>query len=212
MVRSDLAHRFKQLTVMGDGVKRALIVDLCGTLILDNTTQAFLRVLAHTPWLRVRNRLLVGRLGAYANRIAGEDLARKLLIGSLKGRSSNEVELRAKAYVRNALSARGSDFVIRVIKAAQSDRVDVYLATASIEPIAIAVVNELNLTGYVSTQLEKNADGTLTGRIASDTTGKKWKELTSKHPDLDGAEISVYTDNVEDTDLRAVAEKFVFLG
>ena len=69
-----------------------------------------------------------------------------------------------------------------------------YLATATLDPIADAVVKELGLTDMVCSRLEYNRDGICTGRLALDLSGRKWHSLSQLIPSHD-RELVVYTDN-----------------
>lgn len=191
---------------------KAVVVDLCGTLILENTTHGYLASLPLSPYFAIRNRLLRSRLGQVINRMAGRDIAREQLILSLRGWSREALAESAQSYVRIAIAQKVSEPVRDALLAARSSGAKIYLATSSLQPIAEAVVQAFSLDGYIATALEFEDSGRCTGRILADVTGNKWRVICQRYPDVQSAEITVYTDNPEDTDLKQVAATFHYLG
>jgi hypothetical protein len=51
-----------------------------------------------------------------------------------------------------------------------------------------------------------------TGRLSMDVTGIKWRTLCDQFPEIESAEITVYTDNSEDADLMDAATSLHYLG
>lgn len=191
---------------------KVVITDLCGTLILENTTHGYLSSLSLPPYSAACNRLLRSRLGHIVNRLTGRDIAREQLIRSLRGWSREELAEFAQSYVRAATSEKISIPVRDALLQARKSGSKVYLATASLQPIAEAVVREFALDGCIATTLEFDRSGRSTGRILNDVTAKKWQTLCEQFPEIQSAEVTVYTDNPEDTDLRQVATVFHYLG
>lgn len=191
---------------------KVVIADLCGTLILENTTHGYLASLPFSPYLVARNRLLRSRLGQMANRLAGRDFAREQLVRSLRGWSIEELTRSAQSYVQAAMAERISVPVRDALLEARRNGSRIYLATSSLQPIAEAVVQMLALDGYIATTLEFDRSGRCTGKILNDVTANKWRTLCRTFPEIRSAEITVYTDNPEDTDLKQVAKVFHYLG
>jgi phosphoserine phosphatase len=191
---------------------KVTVVDLCGTLILENTTHGYLRSIPFPLHIALYNRLLQGRLGRIANRVAGRDVSREMLIGALRGWPYKRLAEHAQAYVRSAVKLKVSASVQQELMKARQEGARIYLATCSLEPIAEAVVGAFALDGYVASKLEFDSAYHCTGRISTDVTGIKWRTLCEQFPEIQSAEITVYTDNPEDVDLRGAATFFHYLG
>jgi len=178
-----------------------LVVDLCGTLILENTTREFVRSLRLSLRATLLRAFALSRVAAVLSNLAGRDLVRPLLIRCLRGHSKSGVEAAARDYVHRALARKNNHRLLLEIHEAKLQRRQVYLATASLAAIAIAVVQELQLDGYVASDLAYQADDICTGQLALDSTSNKWNLLLSRFPGLRDAHMTVMTDNPEDDDL-----------
>ncbi len=178
-----------------------LVVDLCGTLILENTTREFVRSLRLSISATLLRAFALSRAAAILNHLVGRDLARPLLIRCLRGHSKPDVEAAATDYVHRALAEKNNPRVLLEIHEAKQEHRQVYLATASLAAIAIAVVQELQLDGYVASDLAYQADDVCTGQLALDSTGNKWNLLLSRFPEFRNVHMTVMTDNPEDDDL-----------
>jgi phosphoserine phosphatase len=178
-----------------------LVVDLCGTLILENTTREFVRSLRLSLGVTLLRAFALSRVAAILSNLAGRDLVRPLLIRCLRGHSKPGVEAAARDYVHRALAEKNNPRLLLAIDEAKLEHRQVYLATSSLAAIAIAVVQELQLDGYVASDLGYQADDLCTGRLALDSTGNKWNLLLSRFPGLRDAHMTVVTDNPEDDDL-----------
>jgi len=86
------------------------------------------------------------------------------------------------------------------------------LATASLDPVASAVVYELGLTGMVCSWLSYDSRDRCQGRLRSDALGRKWQLLSRAVGPQYLVPMEVYTDNIEDVDLILHAERVFFLG
>lgn len=191
---------------------KTVIVDLCGTLILENTTHGFLKSLSfpcHTAWWI---RLLQGRTGRIFNRIAGRDAAREWQVGALRGWSRTVLANKARTYACAAIDGKLSITLWSDLMKARGEGARIYLVTSSLQPIAEAVVDALSLDGYIASTLEFDSASRCTGRILTDVTGRKWQMICQLLPDVLSTEITVYTDNPEDTDLKQAATVFYYLG
>jgi phosphoserine phosphatase len=191
---------------------KVTVVDLCGTLILENTTHGYLRSIPFPLHIALYNRLLQGRLGMIANRVAGRDVSREMQIGALRGWPYKRLAEYAQSYVRSAVKQKVSASVHQELMKARQEGARIYLATCSLEPIAEAVAGAFSLDGYVASKLEFDSAYHCTGRISTDVTGIKWRTLCEQFPEIQSAEITVYTDNPEDIDLRGAATFFHYLG
>jgi phosphoserine phosphatase len=178
-----------------------LVVDLCGTLILENTTREFVRRLRLSPGATLLRAFALSRVAAILSNLSGRDLVRPLLIRCLRGHSKPDVEAAARDYVHRALAEKNNHRVLLEIHEAKLEHRQVYLATASLAAIAVAVVQELQLDGYVASDLAYRADDICTGQLALDSTSNKWNLLLSRFPVLRDAHMTVVTDNPEDDDL-----------
>jgi phosphoserine phosphatase len=97
------------------------------------------------------------------------------------------------------------------LKAKRTGRA-VYLTTASLDPIARAVVSQLHFDGLISSCLKYDRAGKCVGRLAVDITGNKWLHVWSTIPRDRINGLTVYTDNSEDTDLIRHATETFFIG
>lgn len=191
---------------------QVMVVDLCGTLILENTTHGYLRSIPFPRHIALCHRLLQGRLGMIANKVAGRDVSREMQIGALRGWPYKKLAEYAQSYVSNAVKQKVSASVQRELMKARQEGARIYLATCSLEPIAEAVASTFSLDGYVASKLEFDSAYHCTGRISTDVTGIKWRTLCEQFPEIQSAEVTVYTDNPEDVDLKGAAAFFHYLG
>lgn len=190
----------------------SLVVDLCGTLIREDTTRGFIRSLRLTGW-----RSYLARAANLPNlrkvcSLLRFDLARKFLVCSLQGIPKELLDAKAREYARSALEELGRPRVLEAIRTALLAGRSVYLATATLDPVALAVTNRLGLTGMVSSNLAYDSDGRCTGRLALDRTSCKWAGLQRMNPALGASKMTFYTDNSEDLDLMSQASEVHFFG
>ena len=92
-----------------------LVVDLCGTLILENTTREFVRSLRLSLRATLLRAFALSRLAAILSNLAGRDLVRPLLIRCLRGHSKSGVESAARAYVHRALAEKPNHRVLSTL-------------------------------------------------------------------------------------------------
>ena len=188
-----------------------LVVDLCGTLITENTTHAFLRWLSLRGAARFYSGVGLSPAVSLLDSKTGWNIARRLQVFSTQGMSRALLYEEGLEYVRNRLKTHVNARVLGDIREAQRRSVPVYLATSTLDPIADAVFKELELTNMVCSQLEFDSSGICTGRLALDLLGKKWRALSRLVSDED-RELVVYTDNPEDTDLMEQASHVFYVG
>lgn len=189
-----------------------LIVDLCGTLIHENTTHGFIRWLALGGWQGQLHRLAMNRMVGWISTFSDHDLRRQMLIRGLKGVSKDNLYQQAGMYIRNALHKNSNKAVLDAIVSAGARGDRIYLATATLDPVAYAVAEALNLDGFVSARLRYRQGTTCDGKLATDTTGNKWDYLAERFSLTKNDSILFYTDNEEDIDVMTIAKHTYFLG
>ncbi|HTV06941.1 MAG TPA: HAD-IB family phosphatase [Acidobacteriaceae bacterium] len=176
-----------------------LVVDLCGTLIAENTTNDFIDNWLHlSPWRRRLRSLSRGK--------------RPVSVLALRGLTRQVLETEATNYVRDRLASRANLMVIEAIGAARIQGANIYLATASLDCIANAVRNQLRLDGVITAQLGYDRRGRCTGFFAVDTTGRKLRHLHRLLTEEQLRQATLYTDNREDLELLRYVAHPRFLG
>jgi|SRR6185437_1556906 len=188
-----------------------LIVDLCGTLICEDTTREFLRRLPLGGWRYLMRAAGFSSWASVLGRIMRRDLSRGLLVFALRGLSRGFLQAHAETYAQDRLTFARNSIVEKAIVEARSGHIPIYLATATLDPVADAVVQQLGLEGCVCSLLEYDSRQLCTGRFAVDITGRKWSRLCELFP-LGICSATVYTDNLDDIDLIQRADKVFFLG
>jgi phosphoserine phosphatase len=189
-----------------------LIVDLCGTLIHEDTTRGFLRSLPLYSWRRALRSLGFTRTLSVLSRVLRRDLSREVLIFVTRGLHKDLLYRHAETYVRERLACASNVAVRDAITKAQSEGQYVYIATASLDAVASAVVEQLHLDGMISSQLGYDQRGICNGRFSVDVTGKKWAYLSANVPGDRLRSTTAYTDNSEDCDLIRNAQRTYFCG
>lgn len=183
-----------------------LIVDLCGTIVRENTTHEFLRALDRDEG-RWRRSALLSRGGlAFGNLLPALD-HRGRLVASLRGIERGELQRQASVYAHDALRRAARVNLLERIRA----NPDVVLASASIDVVVAAFASALNIPRWVATQLQYDASGRCTGTIQLDATGRK-RVLVERLLGQALCGHAVVTDNLEDEDLRPGAATFQLLN
>jgi phosphoserine phosphatase len=189
-----------------------IIVDLCGTLVKENTTRGFVEWLPVRGWRRAVAKLGLSHVVSRLSARIGWDISRKLLIFSLRGLTRDYLYAEAGRYVHMSLTRlSNAEVVSAVLKAKRNGNV-VYLTTASLDPIAWAVVSQLQLDGLISSCLKYDRAGKCVGILEVDVTGNKWLHAWSTIPRDKMNGFTVYTDNPEDTDLIRHSTATYFVG
>lgn len=182
-----------------DNPHEPLIVDLCGTIIAENTTNGFLDCWLLKPgWRRAIRAVLGGK--------------RPTSVLALRGLTKTLLYEEAEEYVHDRLTTLSNPEPLRAINDAQDRGAPVYLATASLDPIAAAVAKHLQLDGVVSSQLGYDRHNRCTGLFTLDVTGKKLAHLRKIVSETQLRKATVYTDNSEDRDLLRTCAFPYFLG
>ncbi|HEY1804605.1 MAG TPA: haloacid dehalogenase-like hydrolase [Terracidiphilus sp.] len=176
-----------------------MIVDLCGTIIAENTTNGFLDSwLLKQGWRRRVRHVLGGK--------------RPFSVLALRGLAKSLLYEEADLYVQDRLSTLVNPAPVRAIREAQSHGDPVYLATASLDPIAAAVARQLQLDGVITSRLDYDRHNRCSGLFALDVTGHKLAHLRGMLPETLLRAAAVYTDNCEDRDLLRICARPHFLG
>lgn len=178
---------------------RLLVVDLCGTIVRENTTHAFLREAALGGWRGSAARALLSRAGFAAALMMPRGGHRALACACLAGVEREGLRAAAARYAERALARSARRSVLDEIDASRSAGVPVVLASASLDVIVEAFARRLGATDWIATELGWGRDGRCSGRIVRDATGRKLSLLVERRGPL--PPMRVLTDNPEDTDL-----------
>jgi phosphoserine phosphatase len=190
------------------------VVDVCGTLVRDDTTLGLLRHhFARDGARRFRYILFKLMTSRYSlirlfytivERLTGRHFLKFSIVKMLAGDSVATLSQSAKQYSTTLLKERRVAPVWSLIEhAAKSGRV--LLASASLEPIVACLATEIGAR-YVASQLESQ-DGILTGYYTKDLTWKKEEAIQDKYgPSFLTGHFCVISDNFSDRDLLARAD------
>lgn len=187
-----------------------LIVDVCGTVVGENTTYEFIGSLPYRGWRRVIRRValsrVVGRLATWLM----PSFPRSLLLFSTRGLPQESLAASARAYVGETLRRSGNNAVLRAIEQFRQRNAPVLMASASLEYIVAELAATLGCRGYVASRLALRA-GRSTGFLMLDATGRKLELLRAAYPEVLQRKCAVITDNREDGDLLRHAAAAVFI-
>lgn len=185
------------------------VVDVCGTLVRDDTTLGLLRHHFARTGNR-RGRLLALKLStakwsparffvAVLEKATGRHLLKHFLVGMLAGDREEALALSAREYAQELIKNRRVASVwTRLVPDQVGDRI--VLASASLEPVVKALA-ELLGARYVSSTLE-HRNGVLTGRYQDDLTGRKAEAIERKYgKGLLAKPFFAISDNLSDRDL-----------
>lgn len=197
---------------MRDGADpETYVVDVCGTLVVDDTTLGLVRHHFARDGKRPLRAWLVNAVAtprrlpwwgfAVAEKLTGQQLLKHFAVRLLAGERSEALDQSAREYARALLAERRIAPVWEVLEEPFAMG-RVVLASSSLEPVVAALAS---LTGarYVASRLAQR-DGRLTGRYATDLTGRKPQALVEKYGEaLLEKPVGVVTDNASD---RALVE------
>lgn len=190
---------------------QCLIVDVCGTLIGENTTRGYIASLPYRGWRRFARRValspLAGKIASYLD----WDAPRALLLLSTRGMSHEDLAAWAQLYVDSVLARKGNPRVLELIGRFRGRHAPVYIASASLDYVVKVLAKTLGCSGYVASQLAV-VRGRSTGCLAKDATGRKARLLQSLDPTVLATSCAVITDNAEDVDLIRHATAAVFIA
>jgi phosphoserine phosphatase len=191
---------------MSGPVAETFVVDVCGTLVWEDTTIGLLRYhLDRAPerrWRAVCLKLLVSRssplfwIFVALERLLRLHVLKHVLVRLLKGDSTQDLEQSAQEYAHMLWRERRVPAVWSAIQdAAAGGRV--VLASASLEPVVRNLASLLSAR-YVASSLDVR-HGVLTGRYGTDITGDKIRALREQHAvDVTEGGCCVISDNWSD--------------
>lgn len=187
---------------------RLRIVDVCGTLVRDDTTLGLLdwHFSRERRWRLWGLRLLTARWSplrlcvAVLERLTRRHLLKHFLVRGLRGSSLAGLEASAEGYAEWVLTHRRNHEVSALLDREPGLLV---LASASLEPVIMALAKRLDAR-YVGSSLEV-LDGRYTGRYSRDLTGQKLPAIEALLGPVELAECLVVTDNLSDRSLIAQA-------
>ncbi|MGJ7457444.1 haloacid dehalogenase-like hydrolase [Halomonas sp. RA08-2] len=190
------------------------IVDVCGTLVRDDTTLGLLSYHFGRDRARPLRRWVFNSVStrwsplwfafAVAERLTGRHLLKHFVLRLLSGDRLENLESNAREYAQHLLSNRCVPTVWTLLEQPLSSG-RVLLASASLEPVVSALAVSTG-AGYVASTLE-HREGVLTGRYEVDLTGKKSQALVDKYgSEVFLGKVCVFTDNYTDRSLVEDAE------
>ncbi len=194
-------------------VRAVYVVDVCGTLVRDDTT---LGLLGHHfchgssgPPRRFMFHALTGRYSplrlaiAVIEKLTERHVLKHVAVRLLAGFTADSLDRSAVEYAELLLKERRVQPVWRVLESSGA-RDDLVLASASLEPIVGRLASVIGAR-HVASSLEQH-DGILTGRYADDLTGRKIQALHGKYgaSSLEGKVIAI-SDNYTDRTLLETA-------
>lgn len=188
------------------------VFDVCDTLFSTNTTTDFLRFYGE----RTNDRKIQATLkrwsshrspvfyfGALACRLLGWDIPRARLIGTMRGHSKADLEAAAAQYASTELARRIVVPVNDRLKEHLQRGDRIILASSSLDVVIEAIARNLGVE-WVASEVGF-VDGTCTGRLVNDLTGRKQAAISALLPP--DASLHVYTDNRSDGALLRMAER-----
>ena len=195
------------------------IVDVCGTLVKDDTTIGLLRwhFARHRRWRLLLLSSVTARwsplrlLVAVMEKVTGRHLLKHGLVRLLKGDAIAEVEQSAAGYADWLLSSRRVEHVTALLEGSKARVEGLVLASASLEPVIAALASRLGAR-FVASSLS-TANGWHLGRYARDLTGQKIAALDELLPaDWKKHAVIGISDNLTDrTLLQTVQKPYVVL-
>lgn len=185
------------------------VVDVCGTLVLDDTTLGLLNhhfsKTPSRPWRSWLFKLTTSRTSpawfafVVAERLSGRHLLKHFLVRLLAGDRVSALENSAREYAEILLSEKRVPAVWELLDPVL-DMKQVVLASASLEPVVSALANLIGAR-YVASTLDHH-EGILTGKYKADLTGQKSQALLNKFgEEIRGGRVCVFTDNFTDRSL-----------
>ncbi|QGM22375.1 hypothetical protein GJ672_08985 [Spiribacter sp. 2438] len=202
------------------GKAEVYVVDVCGTLVRDDTTLGLLRHHFDSDRARPLRSWLFKAVStrrspfwvafAIAEKMTGRHLLKHFAVRLLAGDRLQAVEQSAREYAEALLLERRVPTVWLLLEKPLSGG-RVILASASLEPVVSALATSTGV-GYVASKLQHRA-GVLTGRYENDLTGQKREALVEKYgEDLLSGQVCVLTDNLTDRSLvQEAAYSYVVL-
>lgn len=204
----------------GTALQDVYVVDVCGTLVRDDTTLGLLRhhFGRDTPrrvrylffkFMTARRSPL--RLGfVIAEKLTRKHLLKHMAVRLVAGDTVQALHQSAAEYALQLLQQRRVSSVWHLIQVPLRSG-QVVLASASLEPVVTALATALGAR-HVASELEQQ-DGVLTGRYLVDLTGRKEQALIEKYgPEVLAGQMCAISDNYSDRPLlERAAQAYVVL-
>lgn len=187
------------------------VFDLDGTLYSENTMVALLERLhgRHAParaWCLRGSRSLPARaLWRALNELTRRDVFRACALATLRG-YREDIVLRAVTEYVAELDPKADLEVMGRLEEYRARGARLWLASASLEPIAAAVAQRLGMDGWVGSR-PMVREGRYTGSWADDVRGRKLEALRLRFADV--TTFDVVTDNFDDADLIDASKRAV---
>lgn len=150
-----------------DSIHKVAVFDFDGTSIGGQSGALF------TRYLFVSRIMSVGRLALliwwgirYKLHLPyrqGE--ARELVIGALRGRSSEEIDAIMERFHDEVLAPRYRDQALAEVRRCHEDGLVVLLVSATFEPIAKVAARRMGMDGFAATKMQRDASGRYTGQV-----------------------------------------------
>ncbi len=184
---------------------RYLYVDLCFTIVKENTTFKFIKYVIQKEGMTIQKILYALYMSKFFS--VWQSIVKptkytrsKLLLKLLTGVKRDVIEDHAHEYAKNALSYNSRENVINKIKDAQECGVHVTILSASIDPVVKAFANILSTDYICSTLAYKNK--LVTGTLKFDMTGQKSRYVST------ALHTTMITDNFEDIEMQNTIDEF----
>ena len=188
-----------------------LIIDICGTLVKENTTHAFIKFISLSWQERAVYSLAMSHLMGLITDCLHIDLRRRMLVRILKGMSQEYLYKAAEEYAKKSLLNQGNEFILSEISKHKNSTI--CLASASLDPIVSAFAKLIKADCFVASQLAYDSNGLCKGYISDDATGRKWELITRNCKiNVNHHFVKTYTDNSEDIDLIENSNIVYFLN
>lgn len=167
------------------------IFDLCGTLVSENTTKGFSRFLMQEKG-RGQGVLLLDLMAKYFSFLPF-DMNRKFWLSRFLGETKRDLYRLAVLYARDTLKDKANPKVLSQLYNAKDNGAEIWLMSASVDPVVAGFVEILGLDGGVSSRMQYSESEVCTGRLQQDLSGSKQYHIP-KHIN----KFIFFSDNEED--------------
>lgn len=187
--------------------KKVNIFDICGTLYSSNTTMDFCEFRCEKKLIKFILILSKSFLGKVVNKILIKffkfDFIRKMHIKTLVDLKKEKIENDAIRFVKFFLKSKKNNEVHKLLD--NFIKKNIILVSATIDPVAKAISEELGGLSYISTTLEYSENRS-TGRIKNDLLGNKQLHFKDDQVNF------IVTDNKSDLKLCQKATKVMIVS
>jgi phosphoserine phosphatase len=195
--------------------KRVIVLDVCGTLVNDNTTVGLIgyHLSKHDKYFRLATLKTFSHrispvlwLAILAEKIFNRHFVKYVIIYLLRGEKEEELQISANEYAEFLWKFKQVAPVQHLLLTLPEFN-DIVLASASLSPIVSSLAKFLDTTKFVSSELS-SCNGILDGKYLKDLTGVKDRALVEKfgdefffHP------FCIVSDNISDKSLFVKSSK-----